>query len=905
MSRFPILLGYSFGIAALLGCDREARFNRQQAQLGATLLAEYGWLQNTSKCWRQDVDLDSGVVRGYSDLGCFGLGNGRVFAVEGLQYPFGTLSNIFGPTYQKHQGSLGTQSVVLLTGGTPRFLPRQSVDYVLRSGIVHTRMEDAAGVRLDLYDCALPDSYAIVRVAVVTNGMRNMLRDTAVAVTHIGAGVHAESGALASEGPPRWVRIGFVRAQAVSDNKPVAMPLPEAAQKLRRTGTADTGAHVRCHVGTLRPGESVALMAYTIVAPSPAEAEVQSRRLEEIGLGALKETHDWWQRWYADVLAIETADQRINELVTIQQYLCRIQQAEAGGYSPMYMYTTCWVRDANGPVRLMTQSGKFDEVKRYLDYYYACCAQARRIPMNWPLDLTIQGPPAFTDWSKVPTERAEVPSFIILQHYWYWRQSGDLTPIKAHWDYLRRNLLGQQVDAQGRLPFHGDETYRFPGYQIFEATQKEPADWVSMDLLSADSAWDYLAAAAALRTWAEMLGKTDEASEYEQLEMKVAKALEREFWMPDRGYYAAAISDFSGEHYRYPFANIALQPLWLEWGVGVPGGKFIEPERVKQAALGSLRYLWRGSGTPKTTPGCGYYVGMLPGMTVFALSELRDAGTPRAIEGLLKAASPAGEYSEMNKPDDKPADRYWGRNRIRPWEGGINAEALVRALTGFVPDAALRSFQLDPSLPFGWDSLTVRNLRLNEARVHFRLNKTARGRSLRIELEGTQPVTVHLPRYVTPLDSTFRRTLYPGKALTFNIDRSQLAPDFGVRSPLTPRVVRFWYGEPTFAGKAKTVVVTWSKETFAAYRSRPLPAAIDTKIAFPPEYLAAALYDKAGHRRADTLILDVAKYAGHCKTAEFWTAGQGKRIVERFTALGGKVEYHPDPKPKPPDLFGQ
>ena len=33
--------------------------------------------------------------------------------------------------------------------------------------------------------------------------------------------------------------------------------------------------------------------------------------------------------------------------------------------------------------------------------------------------------------------------------------------------------------------------------------------------------------------------------------------------MPDRGYYAPAMSDFSGELYRYPFANINLRPSWL------------------------------------------------------------------------------------------------------------------------------------------------------------------------------------------------------------------------------------------------------------------------------------------------------------------------------------------------------
>ena len=112
------------------------------------------------------------------------------------------------------------------------------------------------------------------------------------------------------------------------------------------------------------------------------------------------------------------------------------------------------------------------------------------------------------------------------------------------------------------------------------------------------------------------------------------------------------------------------------------------------------------------------------------------------------------------------------------------------------------------------------------------------------------------------------------------------------------------WSEPTFAGKAKTVVVTWDGEMYARYADRPAPAAIDTKIAFPPEYLAAALYDPSGKRRADTLVLDVSLYPGHCKAPAFWTEGEGKGVIDRFIELGGVVEEATDPRPKPRDLFG-
>ncbi|MBM3122957.1 MAG: hypothetical protein FJZ97_12355 [Chloroflexi bacterium] len=661
------------------------------------------------------------------------------------------------------------------------------------------------------------------------------------------------------------------------------MPLPEAAQAVNKGVPDAAGSSVACPLGTLKPGESLAKLAYMVVAPSAEQADAEEQRLGEVGFGVLQESRDWWQEWYGDALAVETPDERINEFVPIQQYLCRIQQAEAGGYSPMYMYTTCWVRDSNGPVRFMTQTGKFEEVRRYLDYYYACCAQAKRIPMNWPLDLPVKTPLPTVDWSNAPTERAEVASFLILQHYWYWKQSGDLTPIKEHWEYLRRNLLGQHVDEQGRLPFHGDETYRFPGYQIFEATQKEPTDWVSMDLLSADSAWEYIAAAGALQTWAKMLGKSDEAAEYERLARRVRDALERDFRMPDRGYYAPAISDFSGEQYRYPFANISLGPAWLDAGLDGQSWSWLRP----------LDYLWKDSGTLKTTPGCGYYVGMTPGYLVWALATTRNPAPLRqAIEGLLDAASPAAEYAEMIAPNDDPTDKHWGKNRIRPWEGGINGEALVKALSGLQANPERRGVRLDPSIP----KLTLRNIRVGDSFLDAECRLEGDDGTVLVSVRGAHPIGVGLG----VLDLV---EIKPGESRKLPFHR---VPQVALSTlPWSPAPKPFDYGDPTFAGQARTIVVTWSKDTFAAHKGRPLPAAIDTKIAFPPEYLAAALYDAAGKRRADTLILDVAKYPGHCKTAGFWSEGEGRKIVDRFTALGGKVEQHPNPRDKPGDLFGE
>jgi hypothetical protein len=308
--------------------------------------------------------------------------------------------------------------------------------------------------------------------------------------------------------------------------------------------------------------------------------------------------------------------------------------------------------------------------------------------------------------------------------------------------------------------------------------------------------------------------------------------------------------------------------------------------------LRATELLWKASGTVKSTPGCGYYVGMTPGMAVWALAQDYHASLDQAIEGLLTAASPSGEYSEMVRPDDRPSDKHWGKNRIRPWEGGINGEALVKGLLGLLIWAPERSVGLYPRFLKGWEAIGVRNIRVADSRLDVELRQAAGKWSAEVRVEGKSPVRV----YLTPVEAVVR----PGQTRTLT---TETLPSNGF--PFRPVTKAFDYGEPTFAGKAKTIVVTWSQDTFAAYRRSQSPAAIDTKIAFPPEYLAAALYGSSGRRRADRLILDVSRYPGHCKTAEFWKTGEGDRVVDRFRQLGGRVEQYPRPQDKPPDLFGQ
>ena len=126
--------------------------------------------------------------------------------------------------------------------------------------------------------------------------------------------------------------------------------------------------------------------------------------------------------------------------------------------------------------------------------------------------------------------------------------------------------------------------------------------------------------------------------------------------------------------------------------------------------LNSLKYLWQPDGTPKTTPEFEPYVTMIPGYTLYALASLGHAAAETALDGLLTAAEKSGGFAEMNEADNRPSDEIWGQHRIRPWEGGINAEAILHYLTGMAVDAASGRVFLRPQMPRGWRGMTISNL---------------------------------------------------------------------------------------------------------------------------------------------------------------------------------------------------
>ena len=896
-------------VSLLFGCAqwRAARHNRGHGVYSLEqALPDAKWLSDVTTDWKVTVDYTAAKLPPDAALAGFPIGNGECFAATGLHYPLGTLENVYGPTYQKVGGSFGQIMPVVYLGQAPAQWEKQEMTWVRPGGIVRTA-STAGGLTVTTYDFAAPKHRAILRVTQVSNTGQQGLGP--VSLAHLFSSPNPEMAANEARltAGEFGLRCGYLDSRAFPLDE-IALPYdPAKGSGSTNLKLPENSRGLRCPLGSLGAGQSVTKLFYLVFIDAKDDGSATLQALQA-GPSLLNQAQNYWQT--RDGLQVTASDQRLADLLRIEQYLMQVQQASEGGFSPMHGYTKCWIRDSNGPVRYLLACGDYEAVKRYLVYQFKGYAEQGRVSNNLMLNLVLPEAAKRVDWSQARVPAAEIASFMILQRYWYWRHTGDNDLIREQWPLLRRCLLGQKLDERGTLPFFGDETYRFPGYELFNQGQPAP-EYVNMRLRSLDSAMEYVVAAQALAEMAPVVGSGGEAGEYRAAADRVRAATEQYFWQADRSFYAPAVSDLSAEPQQNPFAPINLHAWWLAY----PGDAARQASNLDAV----LRYLSKPSGTLLTTPEFGYYTPMTPGYLLYALSKAGHPARDQALKGLLAAAENSGGFAEMNTPDDRPSDQYWGQHRFRPWEGGINAEAVLYALTGFEADVPTRHIRFSPWLPAGMTiydtTITVGGERLTlEFGAHRCLiqwpptpavggavweNSDAYEVDLRFLTAGPTPqvtgewakrggrMEVGSDAYGQKVILLRGMRIPPGGSLEM-IFYPPLQPARGTLPQRQP----FTWNSPRSEWLKPVVLLTWDAQTLLEQRAKHGGelGVLDTKLSWPTAYLRQWLF--AGEtRRARQVILDVSGWPGAFKRPEYWAeAGEGGQLLQQFRQAGGQVE---------------
>jgi len=902
ISLLVLLLGLS-------GCGRRGmvRYNRQSDfyTLGG-LQSDYTWITDVADGWRTTIDLEASELPSYADLAAYPLGNGEIFAINGLMVPLGTLSNTVGPGYQKSGGFYGAIIPAVRVAGADENLPQQMVEWVRQAGVVHTVRRNGR-MGLHIYDWVAPRHNYWHRLLIAQNLGQEPLQNVEL-ILAINNPVEAAAG-----GRLICTRAGSrltlsVLGRAFAKAKGYEVNLPEGIEGLQLLTGVDGLAHLVCPIGTIDKGQSAGKLFYLVLEKNDQETrpEQSASAIADPGLESLVEAYEYNSAWHKQGLVIGTPDRRLNDFIEIQKHIIKVQQAATGGFAPMDKYTYTWIRDSVGPVRFCLQAGYYDEVKKYLRYQYMGNAKAGEIRLNLPLDLGEPRDLEDPDWSRYPVERAEVPSYIVLQHYWYYLHTADAELIDRHWNYLKRCIFGQQISERGTLPFHGDETYRFPGYEAFRQG-RDVHDYVQLECQSADSAFEFVAAAEAMAQMARDLDRSEEVDEFTDIARRIRRATEKYYWMGDRGYYAPAMSDFTQERHRYPFATINLRPIWIGYA---------QPDAQQRSNVtNSLKYLWKEGGGVRVTPDFGYYTTMVPGFVLYNLTEIGHPLAEHWVQQVLDIAEASGGYAEMNTPEDRPAEDIWGQHRCRPWEGGINAHAVVHAFLRPQVDAVNNRISLAPRIAQDWRVFAAANIPVGENRLDLRIYGSLGKRIYEVTAqESEDPPTLDLylavpGRRSVAVEGPYRD--YGGRIVSRSYDQNETTIHLaGIKMPSAEQIPlevtyepytapghglgteTFHYGPAQVNRRADTLLLTWNPATYEHYHNQlgDRLMALDTKIPWPPSYLRGLLLPEVGRAGFTRVLLDVDTYSGGFRRPDFWTSGRGGQLLKEFQAVGGKVE---------------
>lgn len=658
--------------------------------------------------------------------GAFGAGEGHVFGFVGLADPLNTLHSLVGPTYERRPNFFGDWSVRIARpqDSIPPDFEEEWAGRSLSAPVVVTRGR-LGDIELDTIDNEAQGCWSRILVVrnrgVASSGPVDLVVSPTNSVTSPAPGLLVESQRAAG-GRVRDLAVSFVGAGAVATDGRLVLGLGEVAP----------GAEV-VRLLSLCPSERAEDGPVPVVGGPVLGTQDLPTYLAVLDAAAAR-----YRQWEGGLLRIDVPDPMVLDFLDGMKMTLKVQTAATGATCPMSQYTRTWARDNIGPVMALLAFGAFDDVEAMLDYVYAAIRYGGDLKNSYDADLVVADAPPAPDWAAMEPlsgrVAAETPSYMVRMYGLHHRYTGDPARATERWGLLRRCLFAQAFGPDRLLPFTGDETYRAAMNGAAGLDLEYPHHEKTW---SANSTFLWLGAAREMARLAEALGRPTEREEARALADEVETVSVPRFGLDDGCVAAFAYRDTL--QMSLPFEDVALQVTWSGWKDG--------DDPFAQTSLDCLvKRLGRAPGeiVSRFDPiyeGLfdaweGVYTGMLPGYALAAMTDTVHPQAADAFAAVRKSLDTSGNLQEYMIFDDHSGlsvayDPVGGlgdyTTKFRPWEGGIVAEAVLRYLVGFQPDATLRTVSLRPHLPAGWPRMAFSGLRAGPGRFDLTVERSGAG----------------------------------------------------------------------------------------------------------------------------------------------------------------------------------
>lgn len=717
--------------------------------------------------WAGQIPNEQGQIQKPAGLPYLGLGNGSIFCLLGTTNPLDTIHGLFGPTYQNHDLWLTFPDIrwTLKVSEKAVSFQEQAIWRVRRTAVILTR---ARAPELEMWTVTFapfpaswpgrpaPENQILFRLVYLRNLTSSGLKDLTLGVRLPGSWGRVSDGTLTSVSGERMLRI---------------VPLDRAGEQAERSLILPV---------SLQPGEESGL-AYALVTSSPSFSEEPAlESLSALTLpgveGKLLDVIQAWRAWYGEGTHLDTPDPRVNDLMEGLAVTDKVQTTIYGGPVEMSHYSLVWNRDTYGPVRMFTATGRGTEARGVLDYHFAAVRYRGGLANAYDADLDpAAAPPAPSaeQWDAMGTfsgrTAAEGPSFLVLDYDRYLLMQGDFSDFESQdlasrLDMLRACVYQQALSEDGLLPFSGDETFR---------PQMAISFGLGIEYPFQDEAWSFssgvllVAAAEALarieEAAAPVLGTdgTEVAQRARDYAERVRQSTREHYWNAEQGYFEPFLLKPENEPAGAPYGDVDAVPFWVD--VDFPAADPEEVADVLVRRLFSRQHVFFSPADPLlrcllgAVIGEGIYTGMTPGYTLWTLASVFHPSAQDAFNAFDNHADPGGNYPEVVIHDDTSplmplydnsglTGEMWAR--YRSWEGGLNAEAMLYFLSGFLADATRNRILLAPRLPNNWPYLHITGLAIGPSRLDLHVNRTGLSRmqvSLLLQSETPLTALVRIP----------------------------------------------------------------------------------------------------------------------------------------------------------------
>jgi len=709
---------------------------------------------------------------GLGHRGAFGTGNGLLFAQVGVADPLNTLHSLVGPTYERRPNFFGDFTVWVAgpEDESPVPFEEEWAGRSLSAPVVVTRAT-RDGITLVTVDLGAPQGLADIPPTCWVRGLLVQASEDrdgwSLVVEATNPQVPLPGGRTRETGP-------------VSDGR-----VRDLVSGLMGPGIPEVdGTRTRLPLGPLSAGTSIwrlwVACASERLAGDRAPEDWPMRlsgRPEDLLAVALQQAEEDYQDWNRRTVMMDLPDPLVADFLEGMKMTLKVQTAATGASCPMSEYTRTWTRDNMGPVLALLAYGAFEDVAAILDYLEAAIRWSGDLRNSYDADLDPAGAPPAPDWASLGTldgrVAAETPSYLVRMHTLHARWSGDPSRVASRVPLIRRCMMDQAFGPDDLLPFTGDETFR--------AAMNTALGVPDLDYPHHDRSWSlnstllWLGAARDAGDLLDDLGETALAEDLRDRADRMADRTLPRYLRPD-GCLAAYL-DRDTETPSAPFEDAALQVTWSGW---LDGDEPLAQtslrclgDRIRRAPgewVSPLDPYWAG------TMGAweGIYTGMLPGYTLAAMTAIGHPEAQAAFDAVRLSLDTSGNLQEYLIFDDHSGvslvydptgviGDYTAR--FRPWEGGIVAEAALRYLIGFAPDALGGTVALRPHLPEAWPRMAFQGLRAGAARFDVTVTRGTGA--------GTFQVQIRQRTGETPFSWTLRWDA-PSGLPTFRVDGAEV-----------------------------------------------------------------------------------------------------------------------------------